>query len=525
MNKKSNYKMDGFVSKRHDQSSENNVVASNSVDHFETTRGSVNKIDITESLKMIDESGSSQTGIGNHYKHRRTQHSKKNWKKIILRSFLVVLVIILCVGGFLAYKLLYNGSKVLKGNILSVVQEQKLKEDSNGRSNFLIFGTSEDDEGGNHPGGNLTDSIMILSVDQNNKNAYMISVPRDLWVQYDSTCSVGNYGKINATYFCASNDGKDEAAGAEALESKVSSIFGVDIQYYAHVNFTAVSDIVDTLGGVDVTIESSDPRGILDRNFDWKCSYKCYYVNYKNGEVAHLDGAHALALARARNDSGGYGLPMGNFDREKNQQKIIKAIQVKALSAGTFTNLATVTSLLDTIGNNLKTNVQTSEIRTIMSLLNKIKSSSINSISLVNDSNPVVTTGTVNSQSVVEPVAGLYDYSGIQSYIAKNLSSNPVVRESAPVEVLNGTGTSGVASAEATKLKEKGYTIAGYDTAPTGTYSKVEIYEVNDGKNKTQTAAALQNIYNVKVSTSLPSSIPVGSDVDFVVILGSGFSE
>lgn len=270
MNRKPNYKMDGFVARRHEQTSKEVNDAATNIDHFETGRNSANKTDISESLRMIDKTSDSQSGIASHYKHRRPQHNKKNWKKIIIRSFLVIVLIFLCIGGFMAYKLLYNGSKVLKGNILSVIQEQKLKEDSNGRSNFLIFGTSEDDEGGNHPGGYLTDSIMILSVDQNNKNAYMISVPRDLWVQYDSTCSVGNYGKINAVYFCASNNGADEAAGASALESKVSSIFGVDIQYYAHVNFTAVSDIVDALGGVDVTIESSDPRGILDRNLDRK---------------------------------------------------------------------------------------------------------------------------------------------------------------------------------------------------------------------------------------------------------------
>lgn len=75
---------------------------------------------------------------------------------------------------------------------------------------------------------------------------------------------------------------------------------GLDVQYYAHINYTVVREAVDAVGGVDVKIESSDPRGILDRNFDWKCNCECYYVNYKNGEVAHMDGEHALAFMRTQ---------------------------------------------------------------------------------------------------------------------------------------------------------------------------------------------------------------------------------
>ena len=84
------------------------------------------------------------------------------------------------------------------------MQNQPLAKDANGRSNFVIFGTAEDDEGGEHGGANLTDSILVLSVDQAKKDAYMISLPRDLWVTYADTCTVGNQGKLNAAYYCAS---------------------------------------------------------------------------------------------------------------------------------------------------------------------------------------------------------------------------------------------------------------------------------------------------------------------------------
>ena len=326
----------------------------------------IDRSDIDDSLKSID--NSSQDGLGKpERQHRRNKrlkppHNKHRVVKIILFTLLAV---VLAIGGYLAFKALSTIISVSNGNIFGLIQKQPLKEDANGRSNILIFGTAEDDKDWEHEGANLTDSIMVLSVDQTNYNAYMVSLPRDLWVTYDEGCMVGYQGKLNAVYFCASDDGSDEAAGAQALQNKVGEILGLDIQYYTHVNFTVFVDAVDAVGGIDVKIESDDPRGILDRNLDWRCNFNCYYVNYKNGETVHLDGEHALALARARNSSDGYGLSGGNFDREKNQQKILKALREKAVSAGTLTNIVAVTDLIDALSDNLRTNFNTKEIQNI----------------------------------------------------------------------------------------------------------------------------------------------------------------
>jgi LCP family protein required for cell wall assembly len=359
---------------------------------------------------------------------------------------------------------------------------------------------------------------MLLSVDQVNKNAYMLSLPRDLWVTYQDTCWVGNQGKLNAAYSCASDDGADEAAGAAALQGQVKSILGVDTQYYIHLNFTAVVEAVDAVGGVDVTIETPDPNGILDRNFDWKCNFKCYYVKYDQGEVAHLDGEHALALARARNAAGGYGLPGGNFDREKNQQKIIQALREKALSAGTLSNLGAVTGLIDALGNNLHTSVKTKEIRTLMSLASDINSADIVSLTLVDEDMPLVTTGSYNGQSIVRPVAGIDDFAAIQAYVKKNLTSDPVAREGANIVVLNGSGVAGVGQTEADKLTDAGFTVGLVDNAPAGTYASVEIYKVGEGN--TATAAKLAERFGVTVKTTAPPVLG-SAEADFVIIIGA----
>lgn len=451
---------------------------------------------------------------------KKERHKKSKWRRIVKWVGIGLLVLVLAVAGYLAYRFIENSGRVFQGNIFELVQNEPLREDENGRSNFLVFGTAEDDEGGTHDGGNLTDSIMVISVDQDKNDAYMISLPRDLWVEYQEICTVGMQGKINAAYFCASNDGQDEAAGAEALMAKAGEVTGLDMHYYVHLNFTAVVDAVDAVGGVDVTIPDYDPNapGILDRNFDWKCNYQCYYVNYQDGEEVHMDGEHALAFARARNASGGYGLPQGNFNREMNQQLIIEALREKALSVGTLTNLGAVTGLLDAMGNNLRTNIQTKEIQTLMRIGTDIDSANINSISLVDEENMMVTTDSYNGQSIVRPIAGLLDYSQIHAYVNREVNASPVIKEDPHVSVLNGGRAAGVAASEAEELEYAGFTIDVIDNAPDGNYDAVEIYQIT-AEGKDASAAKLAEIYGVTVKTTAPPTSVVG-ETDFLVILG-----
>lgn len=477
---------------------------------------SVMRQDIEESLSNID--ADKKTGIKFGVNKNKKPRKRFSVKKLIIVVFILIFVSGLGVAGYVGYKFLSASNNVFKGDVFGILKNEPLKMDANGRSNFIIFGTAEDDEGGEHGGRNLTDSIMVVSVDQNAKNAYMISLPRDLWVTYQELCSVGSQGKLNAVYFCASNDGANEQEGAMALQAKAGEVLGLDIQYYIHLNFTAVVQAVDAVGGVQVVIESDDPRGIFDDNFDWKCNYKCNMVKYPNGLTPVLDGEHALALARARGASGNtYGLPNANFDREKNQQKILEALRQKALSTGTLTNINSVTSLIDAMGKNLRTNIDTKEIRTLMSLSSDIPAASIKSVSLVSEDDPQVTTGYVYSQSIVKPILGLYDFSGIQSYISRNVTSDPVIIEAAELVVLNGSGVVGSGKTEADKLLADKYNVVKVDNAPENITQKYIIYQIDS--SKTETAKKLAERYGVQPLTDTPP-VSLGQSVDFVIIVG-----
>ena len=478
-----------------------------------TTQQGLSRADIDESLQEIDrQSPDNQKGS----RHKRGKKPLTR-KRLIKRIVIAILVLLVLLGGFLAVKALIMSGSVFKGDVFGLIQQKKLKEDANGRSNILIFGTSEDDEGGDHPGALLTDSIMVLSVNQTKKNAYMVSIPRDLWVQLGD-CSTGYQGKINELYNCYSNEGKDKEAGAKELSSKVAAVTGLDVQYYAHINYTVVREAVDAVGGVDVKIESSDPRGILDRNFDWKCNYKCYYVNYKNGEVAHMDGEHALAFMRARNAQGGYGLSQSNFDREQNQQKVVSALREKAMSAGVLTNPARVTALMNAMQGNLNTNFEMSEVRTLVSLATEIKSESIQSIVLNKEGEAVMTTGVApTGGSIVRPVAGMFDYDEVAAYIKKQITSEAFMKEGATVVVLNGSGVAGAGQTAADKLSGMGFTVVSVSNAPEGSYTRREVYQKSES-GFTATRAKLKSLYgSVKTGTSV---FPGAGTADFVVIVG-----
>ena len=405
---------------------------------------------------------------------------------------------------------------MFNGNPLDIITTKtRLAEDDNGRTNILIFGTSGytmDEDAWD--GAMLTDSIMVVSLDQDNNDAYMMSLPRDLYVRNNCPALGKTSGKLNEVFYCAYTTDKDEVAGAEALMAKSGEILGLDIQYYIHADWTALVQAIDAVGGVDVTIESDDPRGIYDSSTG---------IKYANGEVAHLDGEKALALARARNHNyGDYGLSGGNYDREKNQQKILAAFQQKAMSAGTLLNPVAVNNLIDSLGNNLITSFETGHVQTLIDIASNLQADHIKQLPFVgrDDGGPnLITTYAPNGTYLGEaPVAGVYDYSEIQAYVAQNLSSDPVVVEGATIDVLNGSDQAGLATKKAEELEDDNYTIGSIDNAPASTTESVTIYQLNS--DMTNTATALKDKYGVELIQGELTGYY--TTADFVIVFGTG---
>jgi len=454
---------------------------------------------------------------------------KKDWKKWkdmtrkekIKRVALILGILLMLVGGFLGWKFFYNTSRIFDGNIFGFLDSTRLKGEDEGRVNILLAGTSEGDPG--HQGADLTDSIMLVSLDTENFTAFTVSIPRDLWVEYGYACSSGYAGKINVAYQCGKDLEFNEAGypkgGMGLLSKVVSENFGLPVHYYGKINYKAFEQAVNSVGGITIDLKTDDSRGILDRIFDWECNYQCYKVRYPNGELK-LNGEQALDLARARGDATGYPTygTGGDFGRTNRQRDMLVALKDKALSTNTIFNPAKISGLLDAAGNNVKTNFKTNELRRLYDLSKKYENDKITSIDLSDEEVNLVTTDMYAGQSIVLPVAGLSDFSEIQTYFDRITSNNPVVRENASVVVLNGTGEVGLAQTRAEELEKRKVNVVSVGNA--SNRKTTVIIDKTKGK-KPETVALLKQILG-GTSTQDASTYNVdGYAADIVVIVGS----
>ena len=360
-----------------------------------------------------------------------TKKSDKNkvplWAKIVMITLSVILVLIIT-AITLMYMLLSHSTAVFKGNPMDILISSELKKDENGQTNFLIFGTSEDARG--HGGQELTDSILVASINQENKSAKVFSVPRDLWVNYSvpgsepMSCTVGSRGKINATYLCALEEYRNTMNGSSAKDAaslyfakKISEVTGLSMHYYVAADWSAVKMIVDKIGGIDVDVYADDEDGIHD---------SCQGIDLKKGMYYNMNGDLAMKLARARNAAcapGDYGLSRSNFDREINQQRIMNAIKNKVSSIGILMNPGQVMSIIDGLGDNLRTNIVMSEVRTLIDFGTKLEGG-IQPISTIDQFG----TGRIGLSSVVIPAGAstysegaLYNYTNFQKYLRSQI--------------------------------------------------------------------------------------------------------
>ena len=334
---------------------------------------------ISEKMEVVSEKAEAETEkpkTENIVKSQKSKTKKSDrnkvplWTKIVMIALSVILVLIIT-AITLVYMLLSHSTAVFKGNPMDILISSELKKDENGQTNFLIFGTSEDAKG--HGGQELTDSILVASINQENKSAKVFSVPRDLWVNYSvpgsepMSCTVGSQGKINATYLCALEEYRNTMNGTSAKEAaslyfakKISEVTGLSMHYYVAADWSAVKMIVDKIGGIDVDVYADDEDGIHD---------SCQNIDLKKGMYYNMNGDLAMKLARARNAAcapGDYGLSRSNFDREINQQRIMNAIKNKVSSIGILMNPGQVMSIIDGLGDNLRTNIVMSEVRTLI---------------------------------------------------------------------------------------------------------------------------------------------------------------
>ena len=321
------------------------------------------------------------------YNYNPKDESKKlgkiqGWKKTLL--FLASLLIL--AGGISAWKTGHILNKVsTQGNIFQNLMhvipgvESKIKGEDEGRINILLLGM----RGENVPGGGLlADTIMVASVKPAENKVALVSIPRDLYVTVPGTNS---RQKINAVYYYGEQ--KKKGRGLEDMKTIVSEIAGMPIHYSASINFKGFTELIDHLGGVELHLDKpfieplqfheehvcdENVYTVPSGNFEEKKNKKgrvvakyplCYNKDLECGGIFELpagdialDGEKALCYVRSRVTS-------SDFDRARRQQEVLRKIKEKSLSLGVLANFGKINAMLNSLGDNVRTDMQLWEMK------------------------------------------------------------------------------------------------------------------------------------------------------------------
>jgi LCP family protein required for cell wall assembly len=189
-----------------------------------------------------------------------------------------------------------------------------------GAMNVLLLGSDARDP---TAGDARTDTMMLLHLDADHRHAYVISIPRDLWVHVppdpDGNGNGDTMAKINSAYAWG---------GTPLAVATVEEYTAVRVDHVVLIDFGGLREVVDALGGVDLTVDQTIT------------SIFPPYHEYQQGRQ-HLPGWQALDYIRQR-----YQYPDGDLARERHQQQLLAAMLDKAATAGTLTDPGRLNSFL-----------------------------------------------------------------------------------------------------------------------------------------------------------------------------------
>lgn len=443
----------------------------------------------------------------------RLEKKEARRKRMKIAAAASAAVLVLGIFGFAYLKNIFGGgggAAALHEN----VDPSQLRGEGDGRVNVLLMGRGG--PGAEAP--DLTDTMMVVSIDPINNEAGIVSIPRDLYVTVPEVGSM----KINEVFYTGkslvlnnspnpgSGDVKRQAneKGYELAKATVEEVLGIPIHYRSIIDYKGFKEAIDTVGGVEVDV----PKSVREQmRFDGQP----YLLNVKPGEK-HFDGFEALAYARSRYTSEG-----GDFERSERQRLIVVALKDKVLSTDTFTNPAKVAGLLNDFDSNVETDFSLSDLNRLREIFQQVDSGKIESIGLVDPPHDFLTTSTVGDLSVVLPKAGAGNYAAIHKYIRNTLKDGFLKNENANIMILNGTDRVGLATEKADELRSYGYNVGIVDNAPGGhRYANTTLVDLRDG-NKKYTRRYLEQRFGAVAISSLPDSAIQTGNADFVIILGS----
>ena len=363
-----------------------------------------------------------------------------------------------------------------------IIPKFTVLDSDQGHTNILLLGVA----GKNEEGGNLSDSIMLVSINGEKGTVSLLSLPRDLYLE-----SQVGARKVNEIYAAARFKNGDEA-GIEIIKDAISRFAGIPVHYAAVVNFAVFEEVVDELDGIKMFV----PEDIVDPYYpDDNYGYQTFIV--RKG-IQQLDGDMALKYARSRKTS-------SDYSRAKRQQDLLFAIKEKAKESGVLFQPNVLKSVYESFKDNVNTDLGLPQILALAKLASGVEYDGL--VSAVLNDDPVNRGGLLyaparefyNGQFVLLP----QNLKDTQKFIELTLITPEVLLENAQIAVLNGSRISGLASQMALRLRRLGFHVI-----ETGNYDSNEpvfrsFYEPVSDRPSPKTELFLQNY--LELSAPLPT--------------------
>ncbi|MEX0934585.1 MAG: LCP family protein [Candidatus Saccharimonadales bacterium] len=424
-------------------------------------------------------------------KRKRKLGAKKLFtKKRVVVGISSLTVALVAVGTITAWFLYSNimfaniGGNIFRGE----VDPSTLRGEGDGRVNIMLLGIDD--------AADLSDSIMVVSLDPIAGDVALLSIPRDLWVDIPGFGSA----KINAAHAFGERynyEGGGPALAREVLEETLD----IPIHYYGTVNFEGFKEAVDFVGGIEIEVEED----IVDFS----------YPNENNGGfdpfiistgVHKMDGETALKYARSRYST-------SDFDRSRRQQDILVTLKDKVLSLGTLSNPVKVANLLRSFNRNTDTDLKLEEIMRLVEIAREIDMNEVVHTQLDASEDNFLVFSNMYGQSALVPATG--NFLAIQEYVRGLLVDSYIRDEAASLSILNGTLQEGLATETSALLRSFGYTVNNIDNASTRDYEQTVIFDYSG--DRPYTLRYLEQRFGVRALRREPPNSEDTYDIEVVI--------
>lgn len=276
---------------------------------------------------------------------RSSQNRKRNkkggmstGKKVLVGVCIVLLIFVIAAIVGVAYVGNKMGKlKVGKLDLNQLSISDELSYDESGYLNVALFGL--DKRANDEDMGERSDTIMVASLNRETKEVKISSVYRDTLLQQKD----GTYNKANAAY---------SYGGAEQAIAMLNKNLDLDIQHYVTVDFGALVDVIDALGGIDIDVTEEEVEYLNGYIMEIIENTGVNTVAVDHAGLQTLTGVQATAYARIRYTAG------DDFKRAERQRLVLSKIAEKAQNA----DLATLNKIIDKVFSKVETNFTLTEI-------------------------------------------------------------------------------------------------------------------------------------------------------------------